>query len=131
LYVNDVDIGSSAAFTGGSARKLLSAAMRIPLGINGFPIHPRIIGSRRLRDADARRNTGTHACAYPYRRTTTTMKTSDHQRRNTLSENAIPPGAGLAAKERPHVAALSTLELHSITRKLFPERISRSVGMMR
>src|SRR6476619_1899566 len=44
-----------------------------------------IIGSRPLHDADARRNTGTHACAHPYRRTTTTMKRSDHQRRNTLS----------------------------------------------
>lgn len=75
--------------------------MRIPLGINGFPIHPRIIGSRRLRDADARRNTGTHACAYPYRRTTTTMKTSDHQRRNTLSENAIPPGCGFGGEGAP------------------------------
>jgi len=51
------------------------------------------------------------------------MKMSDHQRRNTLSENVIPLGTGLAAKERPHVvAALSTLGLHSITRKLISRK---------
>jgi hypothetical protein len=35
------------------------------------------MGSRPLHDADARRNTGTHACAHPYPRTTTTVKRSD------------------------------------------------------
>lgn len=29
------------------------------------------------------------------------MKTSDHQRRNTLSENVIHVGTGFVAKERP------------------------------
>ncbi len=106
--------------------------MRIPLGINGFPFYPRIIGSRPLHDADARRNTGTHACAHPYRRTTTTMKKSDHQRRNTLSENVIHVGTGFVAKERPHVVeALSTLGPHFVTRDFFPERISRWGGMTR
>ena len=38
------------------------------------------------------------------------MKRSDHQRRNTLSENVIHVGTGFVAKERPRVVeALSTL----------------------
>ena len=106
--------------------------MRIPLGINGFPFYPRIIGSRPLRDADARRNTGTHACAHPYRPTATTMKKSDHQRRNTLSENVIHVGTGFVAKERAHVVeVLSTLGPHFVTRDFFPVRISRWGGMTR
>ena len=97
--------------------------MRIPLGINGFPFYPRIIGSRPLHDADARRNTGTHACAHPYRPTTTTMKKSDHQRRNTLSENVIHVGTGFVARERPHVVeALSTLGPHFVTRELISRK---------
>jgi hypothetical protein len=97
--------------------------MRIPLGINGFPFYPRIIGSRPLHDADARRNTGTHACAHPYRPTATTMKKSDHQRRNTLSENVIHVGTGFVAKERPHVVeALSTLGPHFVTRELISRK---------
>jgi beta-1,4-mannooligosaccharide phosphorylase len=79
LCVNNVDMASSRAFTGGLARKPLPAAMRLPSGLMDFRSIPRIIGSRPLNDADARRNTGTHACAHPYRRTTTTMKKSDHQ----------------------------------------------------
>src|SRR6478752_4175828 len=82
-----------------------------------------IIGSRPLHDADARRNTGTHACAHPYRRTTTTMKKSDHQRRNTLSENVIHVGTGFVAKERAHVVeVLSTLGPHFVTRELISRR---------
>jgi hypothetical protein len=97
--------------------------MRIALGINGFPFYPGIIGSRPLHDADARRNTGTHACAHPYRRTTTTMKKSDHQRRTTLSENVIHVGTGFVAKERPHVVeALSTLGPHFVTGELISSK---------
>src|SRR6478752_4234392 len=82
-----------------------------------------IIGSRPLHDADARRDTGTHACAHPYRRTTTTMKRSDHQRRNTLSENVIHVGTGFVAKERAHVVeVLSTLGPHFVTRELISRR---------
>jgi len=132
LYVNNVDIASSRAFTGGLARKPLSAAMRIPLGINGFPFYPGIIGSRPLHDADARRNTGTHTCAHSYRGTTTAMKNSDPQRRNTLSENVIHVGTGFVAKKRPHVVeVLSTLGPPFVTRDLFPERSSRWGGMTR
>jgi hypothetical protein len=68
-------------------------------------------------------------CAHPYRRTTTTMKRSDHQTRNTLSENVIHVGTCFVAKERPNVVeASSTLGPHFVTRDLFPERISRGVG---
>ena len=101
LCVNNVDIASSRAFTGGLARKPLPAAMRIPLGINGFPFYPRIIGSRPLHDADARRNTGTHACAHPYRRTTTTMKRSDHQRRKYSERECDPRGYGFRGEGAP------------------------------
>jgi len=60
---------------------------------------------------------------------TTTMKTSDHQRRNTLSENVIHVGTGFVAKERPHVVeALSTLGPHFVQENLFPERIHGEFG---
>ena len=60
------------------------------------------------------------------------MKRSDHQRRNTLSENVSHVGTGFVAKERPHVVeALSTLGLHFVTRDFFPVRSSRWGGMMR
>ena len=98
MCVNNVDIASSRAFTGGVARKPLPAAMRIPLGINGFPFYPRIIGSRPLHDADARRNTGTHACAHPYRRTTTTMKKSDTK---YFERECDPRGYGFRGEGAP------------------------------
>src|SRR5690349_12523656 len=125
LYINNVDIAPSRAFTESLARKPLPAAMRIPLGINGFPFCPRIIGSRPLHDADARRNRDTCVCP-PLPKDHNHVKKSDHQRRNTLSENLIHVGTGSWQKERPHVVeALSTLGPHFVTRDSFPERISR------
>src|SRR5690242_21557389 len=75
------------------------------------------------RTTPKRVGTGTHACAHPCRRTTTTMKKSDHQRRNPLSENVIHVGTGFVAKQRPHVVeALSTLGPYFVTRELISSR---------
>jgi hypothetical protein len=57
------------------------------------------------------------------------MKRSDHQRRNTLSENVIHVGTGFVAKERPHVVeALSTLGPHFVTRDYFQKGFHGGVG---
>src|SRR5215208_7123323 len=102
--------------------------MRIPLGSMDFCSFPALSGPHHC-TTPTRVGTPGHPCAHPYQRTTTTMKTSDHQRRNTLSENVIHVGTGFVAKERPHVVeALSTLGPHFVTRDLFPERISRWGG---
>jgi hypothetical protein len=48
------------------------------------------------------------------------MKKSDHQRRNSLSENVIHVGTGFVAKERAQVVeALSTLGPHFVTETYF------------
>ena len=48
------------------------------------------------------------------------MKRSDHQRRNTLSENVIHVGTGFVAKERPYVVvALSTLGPHFVQQQTY------------
>jgi len=44
LYVNNVDMASSRAFTGGLARKPLPAAMRLPSGLMDFRSIPALSG---------------------------------------------------------------------------------------
>ena len=105
--------------------------MRILLGANGFPFYAALSGPDHCTTPTRVGTPGHIRVTHPYRGTTTTMKKSDHQRRNTLSENVIRRngfrGEGAPTRGGGVVDARAALR----NRNLFPEGISRWGGMTR